>query len=56
MKNLPITLIMLLACASTHAATPAPAAPETDAAALLVVGAVMALLSTCRRRRTQLFR
>ena len=53
MKKLPVTLIILLACAHAHGAT--PAAPEPDTAAILAVGLIMALLSIRHRPRNQLF-
>ena len=54
MKNIPATLILLLACASAHAA--APAASEPNAAGILAIGLVMALLSIRYRRRTHQFK
>jgi hypothetical protein len=54
MKKLPVTLLLLLACAGAHAAT--PAAAEPDAVAILAAGFVMALLSIRHRPRTQLFK
>jgi len=54
MKNLPVTLILLLACAGAHGAT--PVAPEPDAVPMLGAGLAMALLSMRHRPRTQLFK
>jgi hypothetical protein len=54
MKNLPVTLILLLACAGAHGATPVP--PKPHASAMLAAGFVMALLSIRHRPRTQLFK
>ena len=54
MKKLPITLLLLLACAGARAAT--PAAAEPDATAMLAAGCIMALLSIRYRPRTQLFK
>jgi len=54
MKKIPVTLIMLLACAGAHAAT--PAAPEPNSAGILAFGLVMALLSIRYRRRTHQFK